>query len=340
MHALEIGSAGQVAFASRQEPAWHGLGTVFQEDVTTAKMLELAHLNGWDVRLVDPADVAKADLNLRFTQESYYVVRTNPFDQGTDVLATVGGRYKVVQNEALFDFGDALLDGGRWETAGSIKDGRVVFGSLALDREVVLDPNGASDVVKTYLLIQTSHDGSTAVMAATTPVRVVCQNTLNLALRGVKQSFKVRHTQSVDGKVQAAREALDLAHRYVDLAEKEWATLLATPMRTPDFVKVATTLYPKPEDKSQGAVTRWENKIDLLGDIFNGSSETGPNTSANIQNTAWAGLNALTEALDWYRMPRKENVNNLFQKASGFDPVTNTEKNRIAAAVREFAGIA
>ena len=114
-------------------------------------------------------------------------------------------------------FGDAMLDGGRWETAGSIKNGTVVFGSLALDREINV---GDGDRVNTYLLVHTSHDGSLAIQASVTPVRVVCQNTLNMAVgsngRKAKQSFRIRHTQTVQGKVAAAREALGLAHTYLD----------------------------------------------------------------------------------------------------------------------------
>jgi hypothetical protein len=102
-------------------------------------------------------------------------------------------------------FGDNLLDGGRWETAGSIKNGTVVFGSLALDRQTDLDPKGRGDKVNNYLLVHTSHDGSLAIQASVTPVRVVCQNTLNAAVghkgNRAKQSFRIRHTQTVQGKV-------------------------------------------------------------------------------------------------------------------------------------------
>jgi phage/plasmid-like protein (TIGR03299 family) len=210
---------GETSFASFREPAWHGLGTVFTEEVNTSEMLSLAKLNNWNVKLEDmiiPDGYRKAS-------NSFMVTRTNPYDNGTDILGVVGERYVPLQNEDLFSFGDNIIDGGgRWETAGSIKKGKVVFGSIALERETVLDPNGVADVVKTYLLINTSHDGSVAIQASITPVRVVCANTLNLALNsikkknGVKQSFKIRHTQTAEGKVVAAREALGLANVYMD----------------------------------------------------------------------------------------------------------------------------
>ena len=145
------------SFASLREPAWHGLGTVLDSEVSTSEMLSVAHLAGWDVRLED------VDLPGRTHRNYFATVRTNPFDGEADVLGIVGSRYNVLQNEELFDFGDALLDGGRWETAGSIKNGTVVFGSLALDREITLDPNGVGDKVNTYLLVHTSHDGSLAI---------------------------------------------------------------------------------------------------------------------------------------------------------------------------------
>ncbi len=156
-HELESQN-GVASFASFREPAWHGLGTVFDTEKNTAEMLAAANLNNWNVRLED----MPIPSHLTSDKQYQYVVRTNPTtNTQTDVLGVVGERYHVLQNEDLFSFGDNILDGGgRWETAGSLKGGRVVFGSLALERETVLDPNGVADVVKTYLLINTSHDGS------------------------------------------------------------------------------------------------------------------------------------------------------------------------------------
>lgn len=339
MHALEIGSAGQVAFATRAEPAWHMLGTVFAEDehVTTTEMLRKAHLSGWNIRLVDAPDVVDGQ-QINAAVPLFYVLRDNPFEAGqVDRLAAVGARYNVVQNEELFSFGDALLDGGgQWETAGSIAHGTKVFGSLRLDREMILDPQGANDHIDSYLLVTTSHDGSLAVMAATTPVRVVCQNTLNMALGGVKQAFKMRHTTTIDGRIAQARKAIGLSFAYLDVFEAEAQTLIQTEMTNAEFSKIVTGLYPKPENESKAALTRWENKIDLIGDIFNGAVENAPNTSENIAGTAWAGLNALTERLDWYRKPRKGEIESVAVAASGLDPVVNAEKARIKSAIQAF----
>ena len=331
-HELETVN-GQTAFASLREPAWHKLGTVFNEEVSTEKMLELAKLDKWNVRLEEIAipDGFNSD-------KSYnYVVRTNPFDRKqSDVLGVVGERYRILQNEELFDFGDALLDGGgRWETAGSIKGGRQVFGSLALERETVLDPSGVSDKINSYLLVNTSHDGSIAIQASVTPVRVVCANTLNLALgtgvgrnRSVKQSFKIRHTQTASGKIQAAREALGLANVYLDEFDKMAQEMIQKTVSNDKFQEIIRMAYPMPEADKKGALSKWNTKIEQLEQIYVGQFND------TIAGTAWGALNAMTERIDWHRNGRKGSNEAVLAGASGFDPIVNAEKNRLLQIVQ------
>jgi phage/plasmid-like protein (TIGR03299 family) len=330
-HELETVN-GQTAFASLREPAWHGLGTVFTEEVTTAEMLKLAHLDNWNVRLED------VTMPEGFSSDKGYsfVTRTNPFDNTqNDVLGVVGERYVPLQNEDLFDFGDLMLDGGgRWETAGSIKGGRQVFGSLALERETVLDPNGVSDKVNTYLLINTSHDGSVAIQASITPVRVVCANTLNLALTSLKgkgkapkQSFKIRHTATASGKVQQAREALGLANAYMDEFDKLAQKMIETEISKAKFDEIVALAYPAPEKDAKGSFKKYNDKIDQLQAIYVGDYNN------TITGTAWGAFNALTERLDWYRSGRGGTNESILAAASGFDPVTTAEKNRLLQLV-------
>ena len=329
---------GKESFASFREPAWHGLGTVFTEEKSTLEMLEAANLNGWNVRLEDMITPS----HLTSDKQYQYVLRTNPTDNTqTDILGVVGERYHVMQNEDLFSFGDNILDGGgRWETAGSIKGGRVVFGSLALERETILDPNGVADKVKTYLLINTSHDGSIAIQASITPVRVVCANTLNLALNqkkvknGIKQSFKIRHTQTASGKVQVARETLGMANKYMDAFDIMAKAMIEKEVTAIDFHNIVLASYAKPEKDSKGAVKKWENKIDVLNDIYTGEF------NGMIAGTAWGAFNALTERLDWYRSARGGSNESILASASGFDPAINAEKNRLLKVVQNVMQLA
>ena len=331
-HNLEM-NGNDVAFALRGAPAWHNLANrIFLQDenVTTQMMLDEAKLSNWNVRLSPITDHIPAEWN--DNSGSQYVVRTNPFNQETDVLSVVGSRYQPIQNEDLFAFADNILDGDsrcQWESGGSIKNGKVVFGSLTVPRTMVLDPQGANDTTKLYLIVFTSHDGSVAVQAAITPVRVVCQNTLNLAMKNAKQSFKIRHTQSADGKIAIARETLGLTLGYFDVFEQEVKDLFAAEVNDKQFYDIVKSIYPKPaEDSTKIAKTKWDNKMVILSDLYFNSP-----TNANIKGTKWGVFNTLTERLDYFR-PSRVNNNSKWASASGFDPIITAEKNKILQIVK------
>lgn len=320
-----------VAFATREIPAWHGLGQVFTGEVTTAEMLSLAHLNGWNVRLQSLTTSAPS------AKPYFEVIRTNPATKSDEVLAVVGDRYRVLQNEELFQFGDTILDGGaQWETAGSIKGGTVVFGSLLIDREFTLDPQGASDTTKTYLLVNSSHDGSCSVRASVTPVRVVCQNTLNLALRSVKQSFTIRHTNNLTQRATQARQALGLTFSYMDEFEAMASQLFETAITNDQFKAIIDEVYPIDKNAKQSVITKRDNKVDLIMALWLNSP-----TMENIKGTAWGALNAITERLDYFRDSRvsSNGTEGLQSAASGFEPAMNAEKARILGIIRDKVGV-
>jgi phage/plasmid-like protein (TIGR03299 family) len=330
IHKSEI-TSGEQSFAlveSRTNPAWHSFANkIFdsESDVSVQEIMDGAKLSNWNVRL---DEVAPAFPNHNFITDSYLVVRDNPYtENSTDVLSVVGSRYKVVQNEELFSFAENLHDGNpnvKVDSAGSLKQGRVVYGSWSLPNELVLDPNGANDKTSLYLIVWTSHDGSVAVQAAVTPVRVRCQNTLNLAMKQAKQSFKIRHTQTADGKILAAREALGLSVAYFDEFSKEAELLFNREVTDKKFSQIINAIYPKPEQDKKGALKKWENKVVLLDELYHNSK-----TNENIKGTAWGALNAFTERLDYFRTARNGNTESLNAGASGFDPVLTAEKNKI-----------
>ena len=337
IHKTEIES-GEQSFAlvqSRSNPAWHSFANkIFdsEADVSVADIMDGAKLSNWNIRL---EDVAPNFPQHNFVSDSYLVVRDNPYTENkTDVLSVVGSRYKVVQNEELFSFAENLHDGNpnvKVDSAGSLKDGRIVYGSWNLPNELVLDPKGSNDKTSLYLIVWTSHDGSVAVQAAITPVRVRCQNTLNFAMKRAKQSFKIRHTATADGKILAAREALGLSVAYFDEFSKEAELLFKREITDKKFSEIINTLYPKPEQDKKGALKKWENKVVLLDELYHNS-----NTNANIKGTAWGALNAFTERLDYFRTARKGNSESLAAGASGFDPVLTAEKNKIKKAILEL----
>ena len=192
-----------------------------------------------------------------------------------------------------------------------------------------------ADKIDNYLLINTSHDGSIAIQASITPVRVVCANTLNLALsavngkKDVKQTFKIRHTQTAEGKIAVAREALGLAHKYIDEFSSIANAMIETEITKAQFDEIVALAYPAPAKDAKGSQKKHDGKIDLLQSIYVGDYNN------TISGTAWGAFNALTERLDWYRNSRGGNNESIYASASGFDPVINAEKNRLMKIVRQ-----
>lgn len=338
MHGLEIVD-GKVAFASRRIPAWHGLGTVFTEDLETQEIMKLAHLSDWNIRSRSYKSLMPETWDTHM--DKVMIIRDNPFydeakalelgedydEKPINLLGDAGASYSIMQNEELFDFG--ALFGQRWETAGSIKNGTVVFGTLALENEIVIDPSGANDVVKQYLMLTTSHDGTQAMVAGVTPIRVVCQNTLNLAMPGLKSKLKLRHTKSMQERLEKAKATAQFAVKYIEKFNDDANELYQVPVSDQKFWDIVKTLNPEPEDNKKGAKTKWENKTDAIMATWRSS------TQENIAGTGWAALNALTEEHQWNRRVYNENLENFFAAGAGLDDAANVQRDKIHEVVRE-----
>ena len=316
------------AFASLRQMAWHGLGTVFDKPVSTAEMLDLAHLSGWNLRM-EPLETGEY-----CDRTEYKVLRDNPFMDRIERLGIVGTRYKLFSNEELFAFGDNLTnERRRWETAGSLNGGRQVFATLADPDDIVLDPNGGADVIKKYLTLTTSHDGSGKIVAKKTNTRVVCANTLNIALKENGAEFSIRHTQKLDGRLAEAKLALGFADEYDAEFEAAMQTLYAADMTMAQFEKIVLAEFPEPDAEKKGAVTRWENKIGDIFDVWTGSTKS----MENLPNNAYRGLQALTEHNQWFRGIRNDDTDNFLAAGAGFEKPTNDFRNRVFGRMMEFA---
>lgn len=195
-----------------RETPWHGLGTRVSEAPDSQRALIVAGLN-WNV-VQEPVYTGE---NERI--EGYKV---NVRDTDRKVLGVVSDRYKIVQNREAFAFTDELLgEGVRYETAGSLQNGRKVWMLARMPHEYII----SGERISPYMVFFNSHDGSGAIKVALTPIRVVCQNTLNLALSTAKRSWSMIHTGNIQGKMQEARDTLFLAETYMDHLGKEFENL-------------------------------------------------------------------------------------------------------------------
>ena len=195
-----------------REAPWHGLGTKVAEAPTSEKALIEAGLN-WNV-IQEPIYTEN--------QEAITGYKANVRDSDRKVLGVVSDRYKVIQNSEAFAFTDELLvEGVRYETAGSLQGGKKVWLLAHMPHEYII----SGERISPYLLFSNTHDGSGAIKVALTPIRVVCQNTLNLALQSAKRSWSMIHTGNIQSKIQEARDTLFMAEEYMDSLGKEFESL-------------------------------------------------------------------------------------------------------------------
>lgn len=197
----------ETMFYVREAP-WHGLGVNVAAALNSSDALVAAGLD-WSVTKEKLMTVKGAPV-----LNAYATVRSS--DQAT--LGIVTDRYKILQNKDAFKFTDELLGGDIvYETAGSLQGGRKVWMLAKLSKEYSM----LGDEVTPYLVLSNSHDGSAPVRVAMTPVRVVCQNTLNFALKTASRSWSIRHTSNIQYSLNSARETLGLATKYMEYLEKE-----------------------------------------------------------------------------------------------------------------------
>lgn len=200
----------ETMFYTRETP-WHGLGTRVLSAPTSKDALRLAGLD-WKV-LQQPIWTEGKEI------EGY---KANVRDTDGKVLGVVTDRYKIVQNTEAFEFTDALLgEGVRYETAGALSDGKRIWLLAHMPHQYII----MGEQISPYLVFTNSHDGSGAVKAAVTPIRVVCNNTLNLALSTAKRSWSMIHIGNVGEKLGDARETLFQAEKYMGAVGAEYERL-------------------------------------------------------------------------------------------------------------------
>ena len=222
-------------FYTREKP-WHGLGVRIQEAPTSEKALWLAGLD-WKVLQKDI-----------YTEGRIQVpgYKANVRDSDGQVLGVVTDRYRVVQNREAFAFTDALLGKGvRYETAGSLQKGKKVWMLARLPKEYII----TGERISPYLVFSNTHDGSGAVRVAVTPIRVVCNNTLNLALNTAKRSWSMIHTGDIREKIQEAADTLFRAEEYMDKLGREIEELRnidLTDQQVKDYIEILLPLEKEP----------------------------------------------------------------------------------------------
>jgi len=180
-------------------------------------------------------------------QKEIHNYKANVRDSDGAVLGVVSDRYKIIQNEEAFAFTDALIgEGVRYETAGSLQGGRKVWMLAKLPEKYII----AGERIEPFMVFSNSHDGSAAIKVAMTPIRVVCQNTLNLALGDAKRAWSAKHTGSIHNRMHEARETLGLAHKYMESLGREFDNLSRIKLSDTKVMEFINELIPLSADAS------------------------------------------------------------------------------------------
>lgn len=298
-----------------RETPWHGLGTKVKEAPSSKEALQLAGLD-WGV--------TQAPLYTGGREVEGYKANVRDFDG--KVLGVVSGRYKVIQNHEAFSFTDALLgEGVRYETAGSLFGGKRVWLLARMPMEYMF----LGERISPYLVFTNSHDGSGAAKVALTPVRVVCNNTLNLALKDAKRSFSMQHTGDVDGKLQDARDTLVLAGRYMDSLGEEFEKLRKIPLSDKKVMEYIRLLIPEAE----GMTPQQKKNIKRMQEGLSIRYFDAPDL-AGVGKNAYRFINAASDFATHAEPIRKTRNyrENVFARTIGGNPLVDHAYNLVQAA--------
>jgi len=287
-HLLTENEQGETEFFSAVTRGWHKLGQLTGRQLTSEEAIKEARLD-WEVEQVPVYHKADGDL---IEVPDQYLVRRKDNNRPLSIMTK---KYQVIQNHETFAFADDIIGSGQavWDTAGSINGGRVVFMQVELEGHLFLKSNPEDKTVKKVLFVN-SHDGSKALMGMITPVRVVCQNTLNAALGSKSNQFKVYHRKNYQSKKEEAAKILGLANAFYDDLQSVMDTLAEQEVSKTYVEGFVQALMPSSKEE---VATRTENRRGAITNLFtNGKGNNGRNK--------WDLFNAVTEYVDHHSVGR------------------------------------
>lgn len=254
---------------------WHGMGIRLEEAPTSRDALVASGLD-WKVE-------QKEVFVNGVVAEGY---KANVRDRDNSILGIVSDRYKVVNNEDAFAFVDNLVDGSatKYETAGSLRNGKTVWMLAKMPDEKIL-----GDDIAQYLCFTNTHDGTGSVKVVPTNIRVVCANTLQIAVNGAKRVWRVTHAGNLESKLFQAHETLKLNHEYFSALSRDAYRYANTSVTDSEFLTRINNLLPitiEMSDKQKQNVQKIKDNIERCFNM--------PDIS-KFKNSEWGVINALSD---------------------------------------------
>lgn len=273
-----------------RQPAWHRLGAVLPESPHIEDAIRLAGLD-WRVTL------APLFTN---TGEKIPTHRATVRESDGKILGVVGCGYQPLQNDHAFSFFEPFLESGACalEAAGSLREGKRVW--------VLARVNGAEadvvdgDTVRGYFLLSNAHDGSQAVRAQFTSIRVVCMNTLSLADRRAERGFedclRVRHTAGLGAGLSVVQKATDMAAKTFSASLADYQRMAARRLPVDGFIRYVSDVLEVPTSKER------LGEMPKAWDAVLRAYHCAPGARMNgVFGTYWGAYNAVADWVDHSR---------------------------------------
>jgi phage/plasmid-like protein (TIGR03299 family) len=276
----------ETMFYVREVP-WHGLGVSVDSAPTSEEAL---HNAGLDWMVEQKPIHLYCGIERQYEEIPGYLANTRNTDNA--VFGIVSKQYKIIQNTDAFDFTDALLGMGSgeitYETAGSLNGGRTVWLLARMPERIIV-----GDSIQPYLVFTNSHDGKSSAKAFITPIRVVCNNTLNMAIRSADRMWSTTHTGDIKGKMDEARRTLAMYDTYMDHLRAEADKLAMMKIQPTWLDNFIAQLMPIKPEFSDIRIKMVEESRALLKEVYN----TRPDLS-NLRGSAWGIINAVADFSD------------------------------------------
>lgn len=300
MAALVFNFNGQddMAYLAGTDTPWHGLGQVIAKEQPLDVWLKQSNLN-WKAERT-PALFRDNMGVIRQSEDTQILYRNDNFME----LGTCTSRYQIVQPNEVINFFEDLVAGMGWHlnVAGCLAGGKRVWAMAKTDESCFI---GQHDRIDQYLLLATSFDGTLATTAGFTSVRVVCQNTLNMALNG-NMSNKIKVSHSTQFIPESVKTQLGLYGETMAVFKEQVTELSRFSVKRKeamDFIlQILTGKADADSDDIKNLSTQAINTTKNVFELFNGKGRGSTFNSAD--GTLWGVVNAITEHVDHYTRSR------------------------------------
>jgi phage/plasmid-like protein (TIGR03299 family) len=292
-HNLNINEkTGKASFFSVKEKAWHGLGTIVEDYPTSTEALEISGLN---------FEVGKKAIFAGKGKEAQEIPgKFATFRKDTnDILGVVGSKYEILQNKDAFLFFDSIVEDGSgimYETAGALGKGEKIFITAKLPGYIKV---GKDDITEKFLFLCTSHDGSGAIIGAFTPVRIVCNNTLNAAMQNCTNRISIRHTKSAKDRLAEAHRLMGICDNFSKEMEPLLNNFAKTKVKDDEVRKLIQLAMAPSKEEIKSIMTDKEDLLstrflNICDEIFEYSKVAPDQQMVTTKNTLFGVYNAVT----------------------------------------------